>query len=135
MMEALRDQIFKLEERELGEDYVEIPIGDECLWFTHIHFAEIQELLKLSEEVQNQGKKNSDEIEPPVSDDEKSGMAVYSELIGKKLTRMDGFEAEVIAVDATYLTCNVLKGAKAGQETKIQISFFLSNRGVYTIKE
>jgi hypothetical protein len=48
---------------------------------------------------------------------------------------MDGFEAEVIAVDATYLTCNVLKGAKAGQETKIQISFFLSNRGVYTIKE
>jgi hypothetical protein len=135
MMEALRDQIFKLEERELGEDYVEIPIGDECLWFTHIHFAEIQELLRLSEEVQNQGKKNSDEIESPVSDDEKSGMAVYSELIGKKLTRMDGFEAEVIAVDATYLTCNVLKGAKAGQETKIQISFFLSNRGVYTIKE
>jgi hypothetical protein len=78
---------------------------------------------------------NTDEIESPVSDDEKSGMAVYSELIGKKLTRMDGFEAEVISVDSEYLTCTILKGAKAGQETKIQLSFFLSHRNVYKMVE
>ena len=110
-------------------------IGDESLWFTHVHFAEIQELLKLSDEVRNQDKKDSDKLEQPISDEEESGMVVYKELMGKKITRSDGFEAEVVSVDTKYLNCKVLKGAKAGQVIQIQLSFFLSHRNVYRVVE
>ena len=135
LMETVRNLVLKLKEQDLGEEYVSIPVGEEDLWFTHVHFAEIQELLKLSDQVENQGKKEPDRLEQPISNDEESGMLVYKALIGKKITRSDGFEAEVVSVDAKYLNCKVLKGVKAGQETQILLSFFLSHRDVYKVVE
>ena len=81
-------------------------------------------------------KKNGSEISPDDSEVE-SGTSVYKSLIGKMVKRKDGFEAEVIDLeekkDGTYLVCKILNGPKINQETKIQLSFILSNPNVYQI--
>jgi protein-arginine kinase activator protein McsA len=126
----------KVKDSEL--DYVEVPVEEDVLWFTQVHFAEIQELIKLADEAKNANKKNDSEISPDDSEVE-SGTSVYKSLIGKRVKRKDGFEAEVIDLeekkDGTYLVCKILNGPKINQETKIQLSFILSNPNVYQIKE
>ena len=123
---------------ENGE-YVAIPIDDENeLWFTQTHFAEIRELLRLTEEVK------ITKQEPPVqtsSDDEgdKSGLSVYSGYIGKTIRRKDGFVGKVTDVTTngkdTYVHVHVTGGKDVGKNTKIQLSFILKNRNVYTVSD
>ena len=124
----------KVKDSEL--DYVEVPVEEDVLWFTQVHFAEIQELIKLAGEAENASKKNDSEISPDDSEVE-SGTSVYKSLIGKKVKRKDGFAAEVIDLeekkDGTDLVCKILNGPKINQETKIQLSFILSNPNVYQI--
>ena len=120
-------------------DYVAVAVTDEDeLWFTQTHFAEIRELLRLTERV------NSGNAEPAIqvsADDEgeKSGLSVYSAYIGKNIRRKDGFAATVEDVTSdgkdTYLNVHVTGGKDAGKDTRIQLSFILKNRSVYTISE
>lgn len=118
-------------------DYVVISIEDDDeLWFIQMHFAEIRELMKLSEEV-----KQTKQIAPvQVSsddEDEKSGMSVYSGYIGKTIRRRDGFVGTVTNVttsgDNTFVEVHVTGGKDAGKDARIQLSFMLKNKGVYTI--
>ena len=120
-------------------DYVVVPIDDDYeLWFTQTHFAEIRELMRLTEEVKTSPK------EPPTqtsADDEseKSGMSVYSGYKGKIIRRKDGFVGKVTNVTTngkdTYLHVHVIGGRDAGKDTKIQLSFILKNRNVYTVSD
>ena len=70
-------------------------------------------------------------------ENEESAMSVYSGYIGKTLRRKDGFVGIVTNVTTTendtYLTVHVTGGNDAGRETKIQLSFILKNRNVYTV--
>jgi hypothetical protein len=121
----------------INEDYVAILIDDEAeLWFTQTHFAEIRELIKLSDEVK-EAKKNQT-IQPILEGEgDKSGMSVYSGYIGKTITRSDGFVGTVTNIitsnGSTYVEVNVTGGKNAGKETKIDLSFILKNRRVYTV--
>ncbi len=120
-------------------DYVVVPLDDDdALWFTQTHFAEIRELIRLAEEVK------TTKAEPPVkanADDEgeKSGMSVYAGYKGKTIRRKDGFVGKVTDVSTsgkdTYLHVHVTGGKDAGKDTKIQLSFILKNRSVYTISD
>ncbi len=69
----------------------------------------------------------------------KSGMSVYSGYIGKTIRRKDGFIATVTDVITngkdTYLEVHVTGGKDAGKDTKIQLSFILKNRNVYTVSD
>lgn len=123
---------------ETGE-YVAIPIDDDNeLWFTQTHFAEIRELLRLTEEVK------VTKQEPPVQtspddESEKSGLSVYSGYIGKTIRRRDGFVGKVTDVTTngkdTYVHVHVTGGKDAGKDTRIQLSFILKNRNVYTVSD
>ena len=118
-------------------EYVAVPIDDDnSLWFTQTHFAEIRELLRLTEEVK---KTKSNPPTAVNSDDasEKSGLSVYNGYKGKTIRRKDGFVGTVTDVytsgSETYLSVHVTGGKDAGKDTKIQLSFILKNKGVYTV--
>lgn len=120
-------------------EYVVVPIDDNNeLWFTQTHFAEIRELLRLTEEV-NSLKKAQPIQTSEGADDEKTDMSVYAGYIGKIMRRKDGFAAKVSDVveakDGTYLIAHIIEGKNAGKDTKIQLSFILENRNVYTISD
>ena len=120
-------------------DYVVVPIDDDdALWFTQTHFAEIRELIRLAEEVK------TTKVDAPVqvsADDEgeQSGMSVYAGYKGKTIRRKDGFVGKVTDFSSsgkdTYLHVRVIGGKDAGKDTKIQLSFILSKKGVYTFSD
>lgn len=140
IMESIRRSFLMMKDSDIENgDHVTIPLDDDDeLWFTQTHFAEIRELLKLSDEV-----KQSKQAAPaPASADdegEKSGMSVYSGYIGKTIRRKDGFVGTVTNVttngDNAYVEVHVTGGKDAGKDTKIQLSFILKNKGVYSISE
>ena len=120
-------------------DYVVVPIDDDdALWFTQTHFAEIRELIRLTEEAKNT--KDTTPTEPRSDDEgEKSGLSVYDGYVGKTIRRKDGFIGTVTEIipsekDA-YLNVHVTGGKDAGKDTKILLSFILKNRSVYTISD
>lgn len=142
LMEKFRRAILGINEEYVASgEQVIIPLGNEEIWFAQTHFAEIQELLKLEEDIKNepktQPKKDTPVNEEPEADknvDEKAGLSVYSGYIGKIISRKkDGFLGEVIDVDDQYVYVNVVEGKNAGQNTKIQLKFILEKNDVYEI--
>lgn len=123
---------------ESGE-HVAVPIDDENeLWFTQTHFAEIRELLRLTEEVKITKQEPPTQTNPDDAD-ERSGLSVYSGYIGKTIRRKDGFVGKVTDVTTdgkyTYVHVHVIGGKDVGKDTKIQLSFILKNRNVYTVSD
>ncbi len=140
IMENVRRTILAMKDSDIeNSEYVAISIeSDNDLWFTQTHFAEIRELMKLSEEV----KSPQSETSVPVNTDdesEKSGMSVYNSYIGKTIRRKDGFIGTVTGISTdgnnTHVEVHVTGGKDAGKNTKIQLSFFLKNKGVYSISD
>ena len=137
LMERLRAILISKKESEIQNgEYVAVAIDDDDeLWFTQTHFAEIQELLKLTDEVKNDKSKAGSQAQPTDDEVEQSGLSVYAGYIGKKLSRKDGFVGVVKNVDDHYLYVHVLQGKKAGEDTKIELKFVLTNGGVYSISD
>lgn len=133
IMESIRSVFLTKKDTDIESgDYVSVPIDDDDeLWFTQTHFAEIRELMKLSEEVKNAKKTIAAHLS---SDDNstKSGLSVYAGYVGKTIRRSDGFVGTVTKVDDKYLYVHVTGGKTAGQDTSIDLSFVLKNRKVYT---
>ena len=122
-----------------NSDYVPISIDDDDeLWFTQTHFAEIRELMKLSVEVKK-SKQTTSSTSRTDDENEKSGLSVYSGYIGKTIRRKDGFVGTVTDVttdgDNTYVEVRVTGGKNSGKDTKIQLSFILKNKGIYSISD
>jgi len=140
IMENTRQAILSTKDVDIESgDYVAVPIGDENeLWFTQTHFAEIRELMMLSEEMKSSRQVTSISAD---ADDEnaKSGLSVYAGYIGKTIRRRDGFEGTVTDVttngDYSYVEVHVTGGKDAGKNMKIQLSFILKNKGLYSITD
>lgn len=108
------------------------------LWFTQTHFAEIRELMRLTEEVK--GRNVVSPLRVSADDEnEKSGLSVYSGYVGKTIRRKDGFAGMVEDVTTdekdTYLYVCITEGRDTGKNAKIQRSFILKNRNVYTVSD
>ena len=131
-MEALRRRISELKENEVSTgDQVIIPVGDQELWFTQTHFAEVQELLKLSEEVNKEDKKTSyrEPVEPIPDEGDKAGLSVYSGYVGKHIKRKtDDFEGIITKTNDRYVFVKIINGKSAGSETKIELSYVLNKK-------
>jgi hypothetical protein len=137
LMAGLRDRIVAI--TELGAtdvDQVIIAIGDDELWFTQTHFAEIQELLKLTDDIKKgsstQGVKDA---KPAVantsgSDDEnKSGLSVYQEYIGKRVRHKGAkITGKVVVCDGQYISILAETGEKAGNTIKYDLSMCIRGR-------
>ena len=139
LMTALRNTILSKTEQDIrSEDHVAVAIdNDDELWFTQTHFAEIQELMKLADEVRNA--KSATPVQPTADDeDEKSGLSVYKEYEGKTIRRNDNIEFEGIVAELSaddkgnhFLVVNMTKGKDAGTKKKFSLEFILSNPNKY----
>ena len=110
-------------------EYVAFNIGESEIWFTQVHIAEIQSLMKFEKDV-----KSNDNEEVHVAEDETDGLSVFSEFEGKKLQRKkDGFSGEPLKVKDGYVFVKILDGEKAGTEARFQLSFIVENPGIYQI--
>ena len=74
-----------------GEQVV-VPLGDCEIWFTQTHFAEIQELLKLEDEIKMSDQKGeitaiAECKTTPDNETENSGLSVYSVFVRGRLRR------------------------------------------------
>lgn len=140
IMENVRRSFLTMKDNDIGSaDHVTVRFDDNNeLWFTQTHFAEIRELLKLAEEV-----KQSKQLAPVQTTNEdageKSDMSVYFGYVGKTICRRDGFVGTVTNVttdgDNAYVEVHVTGGKDAGKDTKIQLSFILKNKGIYTVSD
>ena len=122
-----------------SEDYVAVAINDDYeLWFTQTHFAEIRELMRLAEEAKNATTQHTVEASPD-DEDERSGLSVYSGLVGKKLKRKDGFVGFVKEItgsgERTYLEVDIIEGREAGGHITLNLVSVLNNKGKYTITD
>ena len=95
-------------------------------------------MLKLIDEVKN--RKTTVTTQPTAdNEDEKSGLSVYYEFIGKTIQRKDGFVGTVTDVmmsgNDAYLKVHVIGGKDAGKDKNIQLSFILKNKGIYSIAD
>ncbi len=136
VMDRFRKAFLTMRDTDIqAGEHVALAIDDDDeLWFTQTHFAEIQELFKLLEDIKT---KPDEKPAQPADEDknEKSGLSVYSSYIGKTIRRKDGFAAVVKSVDGGFIIAHVTEGKDAGKDTKISLSFVLKNKGVYSVSD
>lgn len=131
LMKAFRDQILSRKESEFStSDHIEIPVGNDEIWFTQIHFAEIKELIELSERVKA---KVPEQPTVDTEEGESNALDIYKQYEGKTIKRKDGFVGTIIKVENEMLLVEVKSGPKAGSTTKIQLAFVLNNPQTYQI--
>lgn len=137
IMDVLRRSLISAVEEEITNGkHVEINIGEDELWFTQTHFAEIHELLKLTEEIKKNGsaqtaKSAKSSISPveDTADQSKSGLDVYQAYIGKRVRhRVSKFNGKVIACDGLYISVLAEDGEKRGSTIKYNLSKCLQGK-------
>lgn len=148
-MKGFRQRILAVKEMDIqnGEQVI-VPLEDWEIWFTQIHFAELQELLKLSSEVEDASStKKANEapkattrtaseiptIKPEPEPDKTTEQKWGAEYVGRTIRRKsDGMEGVIQKIDSEYFYVDVVKGKRAGETIKITLKFVLENK-VYTI--
>jgi hypothetical protein len=137
LMDDLRERLVAF--REPGStdaDQVIVTIGEDELWFTQTHFAEIQELLKLTDDVKNgaspKGVKDANRTKASTSDSDdesKSGLSVYQEYIGKRVRHKGAkITGKVVACDGQYISILAETGEKAGNTIKYDLSMCIKGK-------
>lgn len=140
IMDKVRKAFLTKSDTEIeAGDYVTVAMDDDHeLWFTQTHFAEIRELMRLTEEVRSGNTAPQAQVSAD-DESEKSGLSVYSGYIGKTIRRKDGFVGTVKDIMTneydTYLIVHVTGGKDAGKDTKIPLPFLLKKRNVYTVSD
>ena len=136
IMAGVRNVFLEMKESDIeNAEHVVIPLNDDKeLWFTQIHFAEIRELMRLAKE-SKEAKKATYSQTAVENEEEKSGMSVYKGYIGKTIRRKDGFVGTVTDVSNGFLIVHVTGGKDSGKDTKIDLSFILQKRNVYSITD
>lgn len=130
--EKIKDKILEISENDvLSSNQVVVNIGGINIWFTQVHFAEIQSLIKLANEVEDESfptVKNAD-LEERGNSNEKAGLTIYESYIGKQIRRKrDGWIGEIVGVDIEkeYIKLKSLSGNNIG-ETKDFVLSILSS--------
>ncbi len=119
-------------------DPVKVDFGNESIWFTQTHIAEIRELMALkdaADEYKEPEEKTKDDSDPVKSasdtidsEEEKtlSGTDVYKDYIGKRIQHAAEGYGVVTGCDGKYLDIQFEKGAKAGKTVKYSLEACLS---------
>lgn len=128
MAEAKKRILSSSESSHAGMGYVSLPIGDMDIWFTQTHFAEIQELLRLEDEVKQTNDQQPDKTVSVTEPEEQSGLAVYEGYVGKYIYRkQDGFGGVITKVDDKAIFVAVDAGKDKGQTKQIMLEFLLKS--------
>ena len=133
------EDIENLSDAEIGSmDPVEVEFGNETIWFTQTHIAEIRELMALqqaADEYKDNGapstKSSTKKVEEVEDDPEAevvvSGIDVYKEYIGKKVKHKAGGTGVVTKCDGKYISIQFSTGPKVGQTINYSLEMCLKN--------
>ena len=116
---------------------VEVKFGNETIWFTQTHIAEIRELMALkqaADEYKDKGALNTkhsakkmEEEDNPEAEVVVSGIDVYKGYIGKKIKHKAGGTGVVTKCDGKYISIQFSKGPKVGQTINYSLEMCLQN--------
>ena len=138
-MKRFKNQIFSITELDvINNEQVIIPVEDAEIWFAQTHFAEIQELMRLEDDVKETKKTDTanEQAQEVHEEGDQSGLNVYKGYIGKHLIRKkDGFEGIIQDVNEKYFFVKVIAGKDKGKETKVKVEFVIENKNIYEIKD
>lgn len=134
-MDALKNTILRYNRDDITNgDQVIVPLGELELWFTQIHFVEIQELIRLTDETKDFDKTTiSKQKEINEDEEEKSGLSIYEECVGKTIRRKsDGITGIIkkVSIDEELFYVEITKSrfpGKVGQTLRIVMSSALSD--------
>ena len=134
VMASLMNDFFTIEESP-DDDCVAMTVEDEQLWFTHIHFAEIRELLKLIKEIES--RKPTEEAMDATNEGEESAMSVYDALVGKIISRKDGFRGQIESIVGEFAVVKILPPIrevdKGKESVKVGIQYIIDPK-IYTME-
>lgn len=134
------DDIENLSDAEIGSmDPVKVEFGNETIWFTQTHIAEIRELMALQQAVDEykdngapsmkpSAKKVEEEEDDPEAEVVVSGTDVYKGYIGKKVKHKAGGTGVVTKCDGKYISIQFSTGPKAGQTINYSLEMCLANK-------
>lgn len=138
-MKRFKNQIFSITELDvINNEQVIIPVEEAEIWFAQTHFAEIQELMRLEDDVKETKKTDTanEQAQEVHEEGDQSGLNVYKGYIGKHLIRKkDGFEGIIQDVNEKYFFVKVIAGKDKGKETKVKVEFVIENKNIYEIKD
>lgn len=135
------DDIENLSDVEIGSmDPVEVECGNESIWFTQTHIAEIRELMALQRAVDDYTEISSisvnsstqetiDQEDDPEAEVVVAGTDVYKEYIGQKVKHKAGGTGIVKSCDGKYMSIEYSTGPKAGKTINYSLEMCL-NKGL-----
>ena len=135
--EIIKERILEITENEvLTSNQVVVNIEGNSIWFTQVHFAEIQSLIKLANDVEDNNiptVKNTD-LEEHGDSNEKAGLGVFEGYIGKRIRRKrDGWIGEIVGIDTEkgHAQIKSLSGNNVGEIKDFVLSAIAS--GLYEL--
>ncbi len=129
-IDSFLKKICMLKDMEIKDkDPVKIDLDGESIWFTQTHVAEIRELIKLRDEVDNFNRMPNASINSnkKVKKDDHT-INVYKEYVGKKIYHR-GYQAygKVISCDGVYIDIKFYDGKSAGMIKRFSLQTCLKN--------
>lgn len=136
-LQEFLEEITYLKEQDINShDPVKIDFGNESIWFTQTHIAEIQELMVLKYAADKYVDKSSSVEKKPNNDSEPEedseaevvmlGTDVYKEYVAKRIRHKNVGLGTVKTCDGKYLGIEFDKGPKAGSIVNYSIEACLS---------
>ena len=121
-------------------DPVEVEFGNESIWFTQTHIAEIRELMALQQAVDDYKEASSISVNSSTQKTENqeddleaevvvAGTDVYKEYIGQKVKHKAGGTGIVKSCDGKYMGIEFSTGPKAGKTINYSLEVCL-NKGL-----
>lgn len=135
------DDIENLSDTEIGSmDPVEVKFGNESIWFTQTHIAEIRELMALQRAVDDYTETSSisvnsstqetlDQEDDPEAEVVVAGTDVYKEYIGQKVKHKARGTGIVKSCDGKYMSIEFSTGSKVGKTINYSLEMCL-NKGL-----
>lgn len=153
-LQEFLEEISYLDEQEINSsDPVKIDFGNESIWFTQTHIAEIRELMALKDaaddyvepkskpkkietiheseddyENNELGNVTNEPEEDPEAEVVVEGIDVYKDYIGKRVLHKSGGYGIVRTCDGKYLGIEFEEGSNAGKVTKYSLEICLSKK-------
>ena len=133
------DDIENLSDAEIGSmDPVEVEFGNESIWFTQTHIAEIRELMALQQaadeyketsaiSVNASTQKTNDQEDDPEAEVVLAGTDVYKDYVGKKVKHKSVGIGIVKSCDGKYISIEFSTGPKAGKPIDYSLEMCLKN--------
>lgn len=127
-LKSFLEDIKNLNEIEIEKmNPVGVRFGEDKIWFTQTHIAEIKELILLQDEVHNHKDDRCGELANESSEKVIAGIDVYKEYVGKRVRHKNTGIGIVRKVEGDVISIEYEDGPKAGRLIKYSLEICINN--------